>query len=179
MNPSDAARPYARALYEVAASQEVVEQVGHDLSLLQALWREGPDELAPFLTHPLIHTAAKEALLERVLGGAIHPCTLNLVRILVRRGKAALLADLAPAYYREQEQEGRAFHVVARTAQPLTPDQRGALQSRLVAALGRPVTLEEVVVPGLMAGVELVVSGRRLDTSLRGRLQELAAQLRG
>lgn len=176
---ADAVRPYARALYEVASAQGVEGRIGQDLALLRALWEGDPDFAQPFITHPLVHAAAKEGVLERALGGVVHPLTLNLLRILVRRGKAPLVPELAPAFYREQEEHGKALHVVARTARPLTPEARASLQSHLAEVLGKSVTVEDVVDPDLLAGVELVVSGRRLDTSLRGRLDELAAELKG
>lgn len=176
---SDVARPYARALYEAAAAHGVGERVSRDLVLLRDLWQGDPELTQRFLSHPLVPAAAKEAVLEQALAGTVHPFTLNLVRLLLRRGGAGLLPELAPAFFRELEEEGKAVHVVARTAQPLRAEEAASLQGRLGEALGRPVTIEEVVTPSLLAGVELSVSGRRLDTSLRGRLAELAAQLRG
>ncbi len=39
MLESNTARPYARALYEVAATQGLEERIAHDLGLIRALWR--------------------------------------------------------------------------------------------------------------------------------------------
>ncbi len=179
MSDPSAARPYARALYEVAVSHRVEERIACDLDLIRSLWQEDPQLTQPFAAHPLIHAAVKEAVLERALGPTVCPQTLNLLRLLVRRGKAALIPELAPAFFREQEEGGRSCHVIARTAQPFAPEERAALRGRLAEVLGRPVTIEEVVAPDLLAGVELTVSGRRVEASLRRRLDELMAQLRG
>lgn len=174
----DVARPYARALYEIAAAQGQEEQMAHDLTLVRDLWQEDPQFTQPFMAHPLIPAQAKEAVLERALGPALHPYTLNLLRLLVRRGKAALISELAPLFFREQEDEGKSFHVVARTARPFSAEELTTLQNRLAEVLGRPVTIEEVATPDLLAGVELSVSGRRWEASLRGRLDGLMAHLR-
>lgn len=171
-------RTYARALYELAAGQGLEEKIIHDLTVVRDLWHGDPELTQPFLLHPLIHAATKETALGQALGNVLHPYTMNTLRLLVRRGRTALFPELAPAFFREQEEGGRAFHVIARTARPLSPEETAALRDRLAESLGRPVTIEEVAAPDLLAGVELTVSGRRLDTSLRGRLAQLMAQLR-
>jgi len=179
MPEPEVTRTYARALYDLAAAQGLEERVAHDLTLVRDLWQGDPEFTQPFLLHPLIHATAKEAALEQALGTSLHPHTLNLLRLLVRRGRADVVPQLARAFFQEQEDEGKAFHVLARTARPLAPEEMAALRGRLAEVLGRPVTVEEVAVPDLLAGVELSVSGRRLDTSLRGRLAELMTHLRG
>lgn len=179
MPEPEVTQTYARALYEVAAAQGLEERISHDLTLVRDLWQGDPEFTQPFFVHPLIPAEAKEATLERSLGPVVHSYILNLLRLLVRRGRADLIPHLAPAFFQEQEDEGKAFHVLARTARPFSPEEMAALRNRLAEVLGRPVTVEEVAVPGLLAGVELAVSGRRLDTSLRGRLAELMTHLRG
>lgn len=175
----DLARPYARALYEAAASHSVEERIAHDLALLRDLWEGGSELAVPFLTHPLIHARVKEAVLERALGGAIHPLTLNLLRLLVRLRKAVLIPELAPAFFREEEERGKSLHVVVHTARPLSEEERAALQRRLGEALHRRVSIEEVGDPQLLAGIELFVAGRRMEASLQARLTELMAHLTG
>jgi F-type H+-transporting ATPase subunit delta len=179
MAEPDVTRTYARALYEVAAAQGLEKRISHDLTLVRDLWQSDLEFTQPFLVHPLIRAEDKEAALDRALGSVVHPHTLNLLRLLVRRGRADLIPRLSPAFFQEQEDEGKAFHVLARTARPFSPEEMASLQDRLAENLGRPVTIEEVAAPDLLAGVELAVSGRRLDTSLRGRLAELMTQLRG
>ncbi len=178
MPEQEAIHTYARALYEVAAAQGLEEVIVRDLTVVRELWQGDPQLTRPFLLHPLIHAEAKEAVLGDALGGSVHPLTMNTLRLLVRRGRAALLPQLAPAFFRQQEEAGRAVHVLAHTARPLSPAEAAALRDRLAESLGRPVTIDEVAAPDLLAGVELTVSGRRLDTSLRGRLAQLMAQLR-
>lgn len=179
MSATDVARPYARALYEAATSRGAEERVARDLAVLRDLWEGGAELAVPFLTHPLIHARVKEAALERALAPTLHPLTLNLVRLLVRRGKAVLIPDLVLAFFREEEERGRSLHVVVHTARPLSPEERAVLESRLGEALRRMVRIEERVDPRLLAGIELAVSGRRVEASLQARLTELMAQLKG
>lgn len=168
---------YAQALLEAAREAHAAKAVAEDLTLTEELLRMVP-ELLPFLAHPRVHTNTKEKVLADV-GKVFHPYTRNLLGLLVRHGRAGLLPGLASAYFAALEKAGGPVHVVVRTAYPLALDLQERLRLRLQEALGREVTLAEEVVPELLAGAELVISGRRLDASLRGRLDSLRRTLGG
>lgn len=168
---------YAQALLEAAHEAQAEGEVAKNLHFLEDLSRSVP-ELLPFLAHPRIDPETKEKVLE-VLGGILHPYTWNLLRLLVRRGRAGLIPEITSAYFQALERAGGPVQVLVRTAQPLSFEIADKLRARLKEALGREVALREEVAPELLAGVELVISGQRLDASLRGRLQRLRKVLGG
>lgn len=171
------AKRYAEALYEVASAEDLEDRIGAELTELERLWRELP-ELGPFLTHPLIPEEEKERLLD-ALGDFLHPYTLNLVRLMVRKGRAALLPEIQRAYLKTAEEQGRIVYVLLRSSREVPRAELEALKRRLEEALGKKVALTVEEAPELIAGAELVIKGRRLDASLRGRLARLSAGLRG
>ncbi len=177
MREEPLAERYAQAL--LAASQEgkVTDRVAQDLLLLRQIQEELP-EFVPFLAHPRIDPAQKEEVLLS-MDAALHPYTRNLLRLLVRRGRAGLLPSLISAYFKAWEGVGGPVHIVVRSARPLSPEARAKLQARLEELLKRAVALEEEVAPELLAGVELVIGGKRVDASLRGRLARLRQVLGG
>ncbi|MGB9757244.1 MAG: ATP synthase F1 subunit delta [Candidatus Bipolaricaulaceae bacterium] len=168
---------YAQALLEAACEAHAEKEVAENLRLLEHLSRSVP-ELLPFLAHPRIDPEAKERILGD-LGEVLHPYVQNLLRLLVRHGRAGLLPEITSAYFQALERAGGPVQVLVRTAQPLSPEIEDKLRARLKEALGREVALQEEVAPELLAGVELVISGQRLDASLRGRLQRLRKVLGG
>ena len=168
---------YAQALLEAAREARAEKLIAEDLAFLEDLFRSVP-ELLLFLAHPRVEPKMKEKILEDV-GKVLHPYTRNLLRLLVRHGRAALLPRLSSAYFQALEKAGGPMHVVVRTARPLSPEIQDKLRARLVEALGREVVLREEAAPELLAGLELMISGRRLDASLRGRLQRLGRALGG
>lgn len=168
---------YAQALLEVAREVQAERRIAEDLAFVGEILRAIP-ELLLFLAHPRVAPEGKEAVLAE-LKEKIHPYTLNLLRLLVRHGRAGLLPKLSSAYYAALEKMGGPVYVLVRTAQPLSPELQERLRARLEEALGREVALEEELRPELLAGVELVISGRRLDASLRGRLERLRRALGG
>ena len=177
MHEENLAQRYAQALWEAAKEANAVETIAQDLAALNELLHALP-ELVDFLSHPKLDLSQKEAAILS-LKEKFHPYTINLLRLLVRRGRAFLLPELLRAYFRVLEKEGGPVLVLVRTARPLSLEDRDRIQRRLAQALGREVALEEEVAPELLAGVELVLSGRRLDASLRGRLLRLKRLLGG
>lgn len=168
---------YAQGLLEAAREAGVEKTVAEDLSFIEGLTRAVP-EFLPFLAHPRIALEIKERVVEEV-GHFLHPYTRNLLRLLVRRGRAALIPELSAAYFQALEKAGGPVYVVVRAASPLTREFQESLRARLQEALGQEVILAEEVAPELLAGAELVISGRRLDASLRGRLHRLRRALGG
>lgn len=179
MAGSEIAHRYGQALYELAAAEGLTSRVAQDLALLRELWHAERDLLPPFLTHPLIPSAVKEDALARGLGEALHPYTLNLVRLLLEHGRAAVIPHLASQFFRAAEERGDSVYVRVRTAFQLSEEQAESLQIWLAEALDRAVTVEVEEDPGLLAGVEVEVLGRRIDASARGRLQRLMGKLKG
>lgn len=177
MPAPEVARRYAQALYEVSAAEGLTGRIAQDLSLIRALWNDHPDLVPPFLAHPLIAAQTKEAVLSQALDEVVHPYTLNLLRLLMRKGRAVLLPELAEGFFNAAEEQGKAVHVLVRMARPLSAAWLSTLKARLEEAVGRPVNLETVDAPELLAGVELKLAGRRIDASLRGRLARLAERL--
>jgi F-type H+-transporting ATPase subunit delta len=177
MHEENLAQRYAQALWEAAKEANAIETVAEDLASLDELLRTIP-ELLDFLAHPKLDPSQKEAVI-LALKEKFHPYTVNLLRLLVRRGRAFLLLELLRAYFQVLEKAGGPMLVLVRTARPLTLEDRERIRMRLAQALGREVALEEEVAPELLAGVELVLSGRRLDASLRGRLLRLKRLLGG
>lgn len=177
MREEPLAERYARALLAASAEKGAQDEVAQDLLLLRRLLAEVP-ELLPFLAHPRIDPGTKDKTLAS-LNAALHPYTLNFLRLLVRRGRAGLLPAAISSYFRAFEEAGGPVHVLVRTAHPLSPEEKAKLREKLAEALGRAVNLEEEMAPELLAGVELLVGGKRLDASLRGRLNRLREALGG
>jgi len=66
---------------------------------------------------------------------------------------------------------------VVRTAFSLTPEEKAALEARLQALYGAPVSLTEQLDKALIAGISVEINGRVMDNSLKGRLETVSRLL--
>lgn len=178
MRDPEVAERYAEAIYGLAREEGVLDRVGRDLSHLRELWNTLPG-FARFLEHPLIPAGEKEGFFDRAFGGRLHPYTLNLLKLLARKKRLGYLPLIQRAFLKVAEKEGRLVSVLVRTAMPITEEELSRLRDALERALGKPVVIEVEEAPELLAGAELRLRGRRFDLSVRGRLEALAAELKG
>jgi F-type H+-transporting ATPase subunit delta len=166
---------YAEALYEAAVDQGAVAEVSAGLdAFMRALDDSG--ELRQFLLAPEIDTERKKAALAELLAEA-SPLVVNFLLVLLDRGRAPELPEIAAAYAeRVALAEGR-ISVEAITAVPLPDDLRQRVIERVAAQTEREVELTESVDPSIVGGLVLRAGGLLVDASVRLQLDELERSL--
>lgn len=177
MSTGSIAVRYARALLALAEERQ-------NLPALQREWKDLGDTLAgnpalgPALFNPQVPLARREALLGELLDRLpASPVTRSAARLLLRKGRGMLLADVARAFERMvEERTGRAKAVVT-TATPMNEDFHRRLQERLERLSGRKLTVERRVEPEILGGVVARVGDMLYDGSLRTALARLRERL--
>lgn len=165
------ATTYAEALYQAAAHKDVVAQIASDLdALAEALGAES--DVARVLNNPKVDSRAKKAALG-ALAGTANPLTINLLQVLVDRGRLEELPAVAQAFAeRVASAEGR-LAVEVTTAIPLVDDLRAKVVARIREQTGKTPEITERVDPDIIGGLVLRVGGVVTDASVRGRFDGL------
>ena len=128
------------------------------------------------LTNPDTDSRVKADVLERVLGQA-DELTRNFVRLLVEKGRAGELREVAQEFEALVAAQEGILDVELTTAQSLSDDEFGRIVGRIEAASGRKVQATRNVDPALIGGIVLQAGSMRLDASVRGRLERLRTEL--
>lgn len=165
------ATTYAEALYQAAHGSNAVEHVSADLSALaEALGSDS--DVARVLHNPKVDSRTKKAALGALAGNA-NPLTINLLQVLVDRGRLDELPSLASAFAeRVASAEGR-LAVEVTSAIPLVDDLRAKVVERIREQTGKTPEITERVDPDIIGGLVLRVGGVVTDASVRGRLDGL------
>lgn len=116
-------------------------------------------------------------LVVHAVGTSISRPVLNLVLLLLRRGRIEDLPRVAAEYRRLDNRRQGITEATATAAAPLTPDEVRALTARLEQFTGGRVELDVQVDPSLLGGLVVRVGDRLIDGSVRGRLERLRNQL--
>lgn len=170
---------YASALFDLASEAGKVTAVESDLDKLAAALAES-GALRALIRNPEVSRAA----LGRVLAGLGDPLELdgltrNFLGVLAENRRAGELPAVIRAFQAiAAAQRGEVTAEVA-TAHPLTADQLGALEQKLRAREGRTVKVRTSVDPELLGGIVVTIGSRRLDNSIRTRLNSLAQAMKG
>jgi F-type H+-transporting ATPase subunit delta len=168
-------RTYARALFEAAKEEGRLERVQEELGDFAASVGE-VEQLRSVLESPELESRTKAGLIDDVLGKA-DPLVRNFVRLLVEKGRAAELAEIAREFEALVAREQGILDVELTTAVELSQKDFDQLVERVGKASGRKVRASRAVDPSLVGGLVLQVGSRRMDASIRGRLDRLQQEL--
>jgi len=170
-----AARRYAEAAFELADRDNALDQWRDDLRLAASVL--GDPALERVAGSPMIPLAEREQLVDRMLGRRVSRGTLNLVRLLLRRGTLDVLPSIAAEYQRLLNRRRGVVEAVVTSALPLDAAEDAAVRARVGQLTGSAVDIETRVDPALIGGITVRIGDRLIDASVRGRLERLREQL--
>ena len=168
-------RTYAQALFDAAREKKRVEVVREELGDFVAAVNDVP-ELRALLFNPQLDPRARVSALEGVLQDA-DELVRNFLLLVAERGRATALDDIFREFERLVAQEAGQLTVELTTAIEVSDEEAEQIVKQIEQASGRPVEATRHVDPELIGGVVLQVGSRRVDASVRGRLDRLRRQL--
>lgn len=166
------AKRYAKALFELAAQQQVVSTVGDQLKLIvQTLDRD--QEILKFLSLPSIEPKKKIAVLTAAFGDQISALVLNTLELLISRRRQDVIADVYAAYTKISGDALGQAHATVYTAKSLSEAELAEVAVQFGQVTGKKILAEQIVEPALLGGVQVRIGDRLYDGSLSGKLDRL------
>ena len=167
---------YALSLYEVAAEGDKQKQFLDELTAVWKVFAHEPDFLKMLLT-PSIAADDKHKVLRAAFEGRIETYLLNFLMLITEKGRVGLIHSMREAYKEHYYFENGIVEVRAITAKPLSAALAEKLKAKMSAVTGKQVVLETSVDESILGGIVVKLGGEQFDTSLRTRLNEIAARL--
>ncbi|ATX82652.1 ATP synthase F1 subcomplex delta subunit [Mariprofundus ferrinatatus] len=171
MSTSQISRRYARALFDLI--QEGADLRG-DLEKVAAV--VATDEVADFLASPEYPAELKKQVIVKSAGGVSSEVD-RLVALLADRGKASLLSEIhsfVEEMLHQAESELEADVVVATAMDPALQEK---LSAALTASTGKKVRLNVSEDNSILGGMVIRIGDRKIDYSLRAKLNGLRRTL--
>ena len=167
---------YALSLYEVAAEEKKEKAYLDELTAVSKAFAREPDFLKMLQT-PSIALEDKQNVLRKVFEGRIETFLLNFLMLITEKGRVGLIHDMREAYIEHYYFENGIVEVRAITAKPMSAALTEKLKAKMSAVTGKQVVLETSVDESLIGGIVVKLGNEQFDTSLRTRLNEIAARL--
>lgn len=169
------ARPYARAVFQLARERKALADWSQTLELLALI--AGDDRVARVLRAPRVPAEKRVELIRAIADDKLDEHGDNLVRVLAVNGRLPLLPRIHEQFeVLRAEAEGRIAARVS-SARKLTKEQQERIAKALGKRLDREVTLECEVDESLLGGAVIRAGDLVIDGSLRGRLRRLGSRL--
>ncbi len=170
------ARRYSKAVFNIALERGELDRWQSDLRRIASLSED--TALVAALESPRFHFDEKVKLLSERLGD-VNPLALNLVCLLVARGRFGIAGDIANEYQRLLDSYRGIEQAEVITAVPLDDEDKLRLIERLSAIVGNKIELKPDVDANLIGGIIAKIGGKLLDGSTRGKLEALKKELVG
>ncbi len=170
------ARRYSQAVFEIALESKELDSWQSDLGKIASLAEDAT--FVAFLESPKFRFDDKSKLLSERLGD-INPLALNLVYLLVARGRFSMVVDIADGYQRLMDSYRGIEQAEVTTAISLDDKDKQRLSEYLGDIVGKKIVLKPEVDSSLIGGIVARVGGKLLDGSTRSKLEALKRELAG
>lgn len=173
-----AARPYARAVFELASEEGKLQQWQDNL-MVAADVALNEDMQAVFDQPAMLADQKADIFLSVMTASAAEPGEhfSNLVKLLAEKGRLPALPTIAVAYEELKQQAEGQVEVQVRSAQPLTDAQSQKIADSLKNKLGKDVSISVEIDESLIAGAVISAGDMVIDGSAKGRMEKLAIAL--
>ena len=171
------ANVYAQGLYGLAQDEGLTEIVLEQLQVLQTAFSQEP-MFCRLLSTPSLTKEERLSVVDNSFRNKVHPYVLNFFKILTERGYAAHFSDCCKAFRELYNADHGILPVRAITAVALSPAQLEKLTTKLTTITGKTVELTNKVDSSCLGGVCLDYDGKRVDGTVKSRLDGMAAALK-
>jgi F-type H+-transporting ATPase subunit delta len=170
---------YASALYDLASENGVVSAVESDLEKLNEAIR-GNADLAGLIRNPQVSREATARVMDGIAGVlGLSGLTKNFLGVLAANRRLSALPEIIRAFASIAAAARGEVTAEVTSAHALTDEQLETLGNELKEREGRTVKIRTSVDPEILGGLVVTIGSKRIDSSIRTRLNSLAQAMKG
>jgi F-type H+-transporting ATPase subunit delta len=177
MIASEAARRYARAMFELGNETGTLEAIVADFNGFSAAYASS-SELRLAAADPMVALDAKRAIFSEIADRlSAQQVSKRCLLLLSDRRRVAALPQIATALRELTDKQKGLSRAVVTSARPLSEEQAAALKLQLDRLTGKATVLDVHVDPTLIAGLVVRIGDTVFDGTVRARLHEAKQKL--
>ena len=174
--PSTIARPYAEAVFRLAADQGTLAEWSAALANLAGVAAD--ERIRAAIGDPNFAPARVAGLFIAILSGKLSGDAENLVRVLAENGRLEVLPEIRVQYEQLKNEREGVLEVEVITAFEMDDAQVADLAGRLERKTGRKVKTRVTVDRSLIGGARIEIGDKVIDGSARAQLVALENALK-
>lgn len=163
---------YAKSLIDLSREQGNLDAVKTDMEQFVGVLKQNP-KLAAVLKNPIMKQDKKKNILAALFEGKIQPSISAFFNILVNKGRAGILYDIALEFIREYNEVKGIVNATVISATDLSQENLEKLKAEIAQQINAEVILKNTIDPALIGGFVVKVGDRQIDASLAGKLNKL------
>ena len=175
---SGVAGRYASALFELAQSENALDDVERDLGRFEELLN-GSDDLQRLVRSPVFSAEEQASAIGAIVDKAgISGIAGNFIKVVASNRRLFALPGMIRGYRALLADHRGETSAEVRVAHELNATQQKQLATTLKGIVGKDVSLDLTVDPSLLGGMIVKIGSRQIDTSLRTRLNAMQVALK-
>ncbi len=179
MSAQRIASRYAKSLIDLSREKGKLERVLEDVESFRQVAKNR--DFALLLKSPVVKADTKERIFNQLFGGKYDEITLAFLRILLRKGREALLIEIANEFDLQYKVIKHITTVKLTTAVKLSDEAVKAIHAKLLASntTDQNVELTTEVDPDIIGGFVIEFGDRLYDASVAHKLEQMKKNFKG
>lgn len=172
----DFSREYASALYSLAVDEGISKDIFNELNQVSDIYSENP-EFVRLLNNPRLSAIERANTVGNVFSGKCNVFLVNFLKIIAEKRRSEIIPKCFEIYKKMYCEDNGILPVTVSSAAPLTEEQRARLIETLSKKTGKEILLSSRIDPSCIGGLSVEYSGKRFDSSVKGRLEGMLRNL--
>lgn len=168
-----AARPYARAVFEMADGAGKLGEWSEMLGFMSGL--ASNEEVTQLLASPKMAKQAGADAFIKLADGKLNDGAKNLVSMLAENDRISLLPEVSTIFESLKDEAEGSVEAIVTAAKKLTQAEEKSISDALGKRLGRKIKLKVSVDDALLGGAIIQAGDLVIDGSLKGRLSKMTS----
>ena len=169
-------RRYSSALFDTAKEESKIEIVLEQLNLLEKLLNEN-ENICQILEHPNVSSIEKQQMIDNIFSDILDQSIMSLLKLLVEKERVDHIKGIIGTYRELYMNYCNMVKAYVTSANELDSTQKKSLSLKLSKLIQKTVSIEYKTDESLLGGLLIMVEDKIIDTTVRGKLESLKAEL--
>ncbi len=175
MNESQISVRYAKALFQSASEQQILDEVFKDMEALTATC--GIEEFQYMLVVPTLQPSQKIHMCKGIFEKQFSAISVSMINLVIKNKREAYLPGIA-RYFKDLYRKEKGIRTATLvTAQAVDEEAINGIRSLIGKAIASEVELSTSVNEDVIGGFVLTIEDMRYDASVANNLKKLKKQL--
>lgn len=166
---------YSQAFFDLSSEKNKLDIHKKDLKYIVEVFNENT-ELHNLLNNPIISNEDKRELISKIFVD-IDLDSKNLLKVLIDNKRFTVLEDLVRDFNKKYNYANNILEGVVYSTRKLDDVEFKNLENALNKKFDKKVELTNIIDESLIGGLSIYVDGKRIDNSIKNRLDSLKARL--
>ncbi len=172
-----AARPYARAVFEMAKETNTLTDWSESLSFMGAMVSNA--KVTALLNTPIMAKQTGADAFIQLCDDKLDEKAQNLVKTLAENNRIQLFPEISALFEVLKDEEEGSVEAIVISAKKLTKAEETSIATALEKRLGRKVKLKVSLDKALLGGAIIKAGDLVIDGSIQGRLKKMSTAMAG